>query len=226
MNDRRDDPGCFRRSRRGRVLVAWIVAVAMSVVAAAALLLALRVHRQREKETIDRFAVVEAVRKILRVATIEMQVAEVVTYREARPFLWFFTSEKDAVIRVRGKVTAGFDLTSERVDIRIDEATRRVVIRLPRAAVMSIDPTIEILDESSGWRNPVTREDRNLWLRWARGDLRRAALDSRILEQAESHARELMTSFAGSWGYGLDVTFEGQPEPVPDPGSIAVEPKG
>lgn len=198
----------------------------MLAVTVAALLVSLRIHRTPEKETIDRFAVVEAVRKVLKVATIETQIAEVVTYRDVKPFLWFFSSEKNAIIRVRGKVLAGFDLTSKRLDIRLDERSRKVQVRLPRATVLTIDPTIEILDEKSGWQNPVTREDRNLWLRWARGDLRRAALDSGILARAESNARELLGTIAGGWGYGIEVTFDGESEPTEMPESAGPTPKG
>ncbi len=212
--------------RRGRLVAGWLLGIVLFGFALAAILVALRLTRAREKETIDRFAVVEAVRKVLKLATVETQISEVVTYRDVKPVLYFFSSEKNAILRVRGRVSAGIDLTSKRLDIRIDERTRRVTARLPHASVLAIDPTIEILDENSGWRNVVTREDRNLWLRWARGDLRRAALDSGILRQAEKNASELMSTLASAYGYGLDLGFEGEPVPAEEPESVSMVPKG
>jgi hypothetical protein len=181
--------------------------------------------RTAGKETVDRFAVVEATRKILKVATVETQVAEIVTYRDARPFLYFFSSEKNAIIRVRGKVLAGFDLTSKRIDIRIDQEAMLARVRLPRAQILAIDPTIEILDEHSGWRNVVTREDRNLWLKWARGDLRRAALDTGITARAERNVREILETLTQSYGLRLEVSFDGSEEPALPPLSVEFAPR-
>lgn len=218
-----------RRAWRDRVPLAWLAALAVLCVAAAAVVALWRLGT-REKSTVDRFAVVEAVRKVLKVATVEMQIAEVVTYHDAKPLLYFFSSDKNAIFRVRGKVLAGLDLTAAPLDIRTDEAGRVIRIRLPRARVLAIDPSLEILDERSGWRNAVTREDRNLWLKWARGDLRRAALDSGITGKAEENARELLSTLTGAYGYRLEVSFVGAPEKLAEPPAVedgpAPEPPG
>jgi hypothetical protein len=199
----------------------------MLCLALAAVVFALRWRRSPEKETIDRFAVVEAVRKVLKVATVETQIAEVVTYHDVKEVLFFFSSEKNAIIRVQGKVNAGFDLTSKRLEVSFEETSRLLRIRLPRARVLSIDPTIEILNERSGWQNTVTREDRNLWYKWARGDLRRAAIKSGITDQAEKNARELATALAAAYGARLEISFEEDGESTAEPEETKlVEPSG
>ena len=156
--------------------------------------------------------VVTAIREVLRVSTIEMELADVVKFSEDRPLLGLIPRRKDALYRVHGKVTAGFDLQDPGFVIRTDEATKVLTLMLPRAQVTSIDPVVEILDEKGSWLNAVTTEDRNVWYKWARGDLRRAALDAGITERAEERARKLVVALAGSWGYRADVTFAGAPE--------------
>jgi len=162
--------------------------------------------------TVDRFAVVQAVESVLRVATVEMHLAEVVTYRDRQSHLFhLIESEKSAVYRVQGKVLAGFDLGAGRLDVTT--ADGKVRVRLPHARIVAIDPVIEILNEESGWMNPVTTADRNVWYRWARADLRRAALDAKITDEAETRAAELVRALVHAYGLEAEVSFEGEIEP-------------
>src|SRR5690349_12704257 len=59
----------------------------------------------------DSAPVVEAVKKVARLATVEMQVADVVKYEEVRKIV-VFDVPKNATLRLRGTVLGGFDLAS------------------------------------------------------------------------------------------------------------------
>jgi hypothetical protein len=156
--------------------------------------------------------VVTAIREVLRVSTVEMQVADVVRYSDDRSVLGILPLRKSALYRVRGGVTAGFDLQDPAFVIRTDDALHRLQVSMPRARVTSIDPVVEILDEKGSWLNAVTTEDRNVWYRWARGDLRRAALDAGITDRAEQSARKMIVALAATWGYRAEVSFTGEPD--------------
>ena len=98
--------------------------------------------------------VVQAVRRIARLATVEMEIADVVRYEEVKTIL-VFDIPKNATLRLRGKVIGGFDL-AHGFDVDADTARRRVVVRLPAPQVLAIDDRLEWFDERSGWLNPIT----------------------------------------------------------------------
>src|ERR1017187_1272531 len=62
------------------------------------------------REAVSSAPVVQAVRRIARLATIEMEIADVVRYEEVKTVL-VFDIPKNATLRLRGKVMGGFDLS-------------------------------------------------------------------------------------------------------------------
>ena len=86
----------------GAVLAA-IVALAIGVLAG--FLLA----RSRAPQGPGSQPIVEAVRKIARLATVEIEVSDVVRYEEVKT-IFVFDIPKNATLRLRGRVLGGFDL--------------------------------------------------------------------------------------------------------------------
>ena len=75
-----------------------------------------------------------------------------------------------------------------------------------------MDPRFEWFDETSGWINPITPQDRTRWMLWARGELARAAKQSGIAQKAQDHARELIASAADGFGWKSEIVFQGPAE--------------
>ena len=101
--------------------------------------------------------------------------------------------------------------------------THVVHLRLPPARLLSLDiKRFETINETSGFLNAISPEDRNRWYREARASLEQAALSEGALQKAEAHARELFTELAGRWGYGLD--FEVAPSPAQGERALPVGP--
>ncbi|HEV2064126.1 MAG TPA: DUF4230 domain-containing protein [Thermoanaerobaculia bacterium] len=164
--------------------------------------------------------VVLAMKKIAQLATVEVEVADVVRYEEIRTMLLVFDFPKSATLRLRGRVMGGFDLQNPDFGITADGPGRVVHMRLPRPRLLALDPRFEWFDEKSGWINPITPEDRNRWMLWARGALGRAAKDAGIEAKAVEQARELLSGSARAFGWTADVTVAGgDPAPPPTPGS-------
>jgi hypothetical protein len=67
-------------------------------------------RRARGGGRVDSAPVVEAVRRVAKLATVEMQVADVVHYQEVKTFLVLFDFPKNATLRLKGTVLGGFDL--------------------------------------------------------------------------------------------------------------------
>src|ERR1017187_3860754 len=182
------------------------------------------------REAVSSAPVVQAVRRIARLATIEMEIADVVRYEEVKTVL-VFDIPKNATLRLRGKVLGGFDL-SRGFDVEADATRRLVAVRLPAPQIIAVDDRLEWFDERSGWLNPITPNDRTRWTQWARGALARAAKDAGLLEKSAAHARtrgalaraakdaglleksaaharDLFTDAASAFGWTAEVTVNG-----------------
>lgn len=159
------------------------------------------------REGVSAAPVVQAVRRIARLATVEMEIADVVRYEEVKTVL-VFDIPKNATLRLRGKVTGGFDL-EHGFDVEADAARHLVVVRLPAPQILSIDDRLEWFDERSGWLNPITPADRTRWTQWARAALSRAAKDAGLYDKSAAHARDLFTDAAAAFGWTAEVTVSG-----------------
>jgi Protein of unknown function (DUF4230) len=198
------------RSAAGRVLAG----VASVLLVAAGLWVAYLLGRRTGAASRTSSApIVAAIRKIAQLATVEIQVADVVRYEEVKSF-FVFDFPKSATLRLRGRVLGGFDLSSPGFTVWTDPARRIVRVRMPRPRLLAVDPRFEWFDERSGWINPITPADRNRWMLWARGQLGRAAKDAGLEAKADEHARELLVAAAQAMGWKAEVTFAGGPPPA------------
>ncbi len=174
------------------------------------------------REAVSSAPVVQAVRRIARLATVEMEIADVVRYEEVKTVL-VFDIPKNATLRLRGKVTGGFDL-AHGFDVDADAARHRISVRLPAPQILSVDDRLEWFDERSGWLNPITPADRTRWTQWARAALSRAAKDAGLYEKSTAHARDLFTDAAAAFSWTAEVSVDGKPVPAAPPASPATVP--
>ena len=196
-------------------LVLWLAALA--AVMAAAYLGVRASLTPRVMANVSAAPVVVAMRRVAELATVEIEISDVVRYQEVKSWL-VFDFPKSATLRLRGRVLGGFDLQSRDFHA-VPEAARRLVrVRLPRPRILAVDPRFEWFDERSGWINPITIEDRNRWLVWARGTLGRAAKDAGLETRAAAHARELLAAAAEAFGWTAEVEVVGVPAQTPAPG--------
>ena len=184
-------------------------AAAITFLAAFLVGLALGRAGRARNASISSVPVVEAVRKVAKLATVQMEVADVVKYEEVRQVV-LFDVPKNATLRVRGTVLGGFDLVRG-LDVTAEPERKRLRVSLPAPEVLSVDARVEWFDERSGWLNPITPDDRTRWTAWARAALGRAAKDAGLLARASDHARELLKDAAAAFGWDADVSIAGQP---------------
>jgi hypothetical protein len=191
----------------------WLIALAC---AAAALYFAARsAWRPSETRSVSAAPVVAAMRRIAQLATVEIEVSDVVRYEEVKSFL-VFDFPKSTTLRLRGRVIGGLDLQSPDFSVVPDAAGSVVRVRLPRPRILALDPRFEWFDERSGWVNPITTADRNRWMLWARGQLGRAAKDAGLEARAAEHARQLLSTTAQALGWKAEVVVVGMPSSSPE----------
>ncbi len=198
-------------------IVPWVLALFFA--AASAALIVRLATTVRESRRVEAAPVVEAIRKIAHLATVEAQITDVLRFEEVKTFL-IFDFPKTATIRMRGKAIAGFDLASPDFRVRPDEERRVLTVELPPPRILAIDPRLEWFDESSGLFNPITPQDRTRWMLWARGQLARAAKNSGIEARAVEHAQELLSTAGAALGWTVRVSAGpsgANATPVPTP---------
>jgi len=163
--------------------------------------------------------VVTAVRRIARLATVQMEISDVLRVEEVRT-IFVFDVPKNATLRLRGRVLGGFDL-DKGFDVSADDARRVVRVSLPAAQILSVDDRLEWFDEKSGFLNPITPDDRTRWTSWARAALAKSAKDAGLYDAAARHAREVFSDAAAAFGWTAEVTVGGTlvtPVPAAPPG--------
>ena len=213
--------GSFRLEAVRRRLLLGLLAASAAVLALFAAGYLLGRWRTR-REAVSSAPVVQAVRRIARLATVEMEIADIVRYEEVKTIL-VFDIPKNATLRLRGKVTGGFDL-AHGFDVEADAARHRIFVRLPAPQVLSVDDRLEWFDERSGWLNPITPADRTRWTQWARASLSRAAKDAGLYEKSTTHARDLFTDAAAAFSWTAEVTVGGARVPPAPPATGTARP--
>jgi hypothetical protein len=189
------------RSRR-RLIVAGAVVGAAALATAA--IVARRWHREAR---VEEMVIVEGIRKVCKLATIEMALADYARRTVPKTVDLPFTHEPEAYLFYSGVVAAGFDVCDEPARIDVDHAARVVRVALPPPRILSLDiKRFETINESSGFLNAIAPADRNGWYKEARDALTAAALAQGVLPRAETHARELFGDFVSRWGYQLTLT--------------------
>jgi len=197
----------------------FVAGMAAAVIVAVGLRTAYRAGRRAGPERASAAPVVQAMRTIAQLATVEIQVSDVVRYEEIKTIL-LINFPKSATLRLRGRVLGGFDLASPEFAVEADAGRRAVEVRLPRPRLLAIDPRFEWFDEKDGWINPITTEDRNRWMVWARGALGRAAKDSGLERRAAEHARQLLEGGAKALGWTAHVRIADE-DRLPAPAAAA-----
>lgn len=171
--------------------------------------------------------VLTAVRKIARLATVQMEISDVLRVEEVKTIL-VFDIPKNATLRLRGRVLGGFDL-DKGFDVSADEARKAVRVRLPAPQILSVDDRLEWFDETSGFLNPITPADRTRWTTWARASLAKSAKDAGLFEAAGRHAAGLFSDAAAAFGWTAEVTVNGAAvtaaTPAPAPAAPGPQPK-
>jgi hypothetical protein len=193
-------PSPAASSRRRRLLAAGAILAAGAAVALAFV-------RAKHEERAEELVIVEGIRKVCKLATIEVSLADYSRRTVPKTIDLPFTAEPEAYLFYAGTLTAGFDVCDEPTKLDVDHAARVVRLSLPPSRVLALDiKRFETINESSGFLNAISPADRNRWYQEAREDLTKAALAQGVLPKSEAHARELLGDLVSRWGYTLELS--------------------
>jgi hypothetical protein len=191
---------------RPAVRNALILAAGVGAGAAALLLWQ---HDQEARRDRESHTVTEAMRRVTRLATVEMTVSDWRLREDEKALFGILplTCSKTVAVFYRGTVAAGFDLDSG-TTLNVDATHHKIAVQLPAPKLLYIDaPAPDLVVADGSLCNEVTSEDYRRLARESRQAIERQALASGILEKAKTHARTLLTEVARPLGYELEATF-------------------
>lgn len=149
----------------------------------------------------------EKIRPVLKLTTVEGQFSEIYNYDEYQGYFTFFWDKK-ALVRVRATVAAGYDLNN--LHIEADSLTRTLRIGpLPEPQILSIDHTLDYYDVSEGIFANFSPEDYNRINARAKDLIRDEAQKSSLLDAARTQAGqmlELVRFMAESAGWRVEIS--------------------
>ena len=188
--------GTMRKALRQLAVIAVIAAVA-------SVSTFLMTSHISEREAFSSSGVIERVRSISELNTVEMYFNEIIDFENAKFFNSFeipFT-QKSFIFTVKARVKAGIDLSSvKEEDVEIDG--RRLVLRLDEPVITSGEIlSYKAYDEKDGLFNEVTTEDTLKALELFEKDLRKQAAENGIIEKAKENAEQTIEGLFMMSGY-------------------------
>lgn len=147
----------------------------------------------------------EKVKNVYKLVTVEGHLSEVYSYED----YWgydFSPFRKKALIRVKAKVSIGYDLEKMEIEARPEEK-KIMISQLPEPTIISIDHTLDYYDITQGTFNSFTKEDFNKLNANAKEFIVRKAEESDLLETAKQQGNEalkMMEFMVESSGWRLE----------------------
>lgn len=159
-----------------------------------------------KKSTLTQEVVLEQIKNVVKLGTVEGYFSEIYNYKEHYgPDMSFFT--KKALIRVKAKILAGFDL--EKINVKVDETTKTVKIEnLPEPQILSIEHDLDYYDITEGMFNSFTTADYNKMNNQAKIYIKNVALKTNLMQNAKNQLNshlQVLNVLMSSYGWKLEV---------------------
>ena len=160
-------------------------------------------NKFHEQEHYSASGVLEQVKDISELNTVEMYFNEIIDFKNAKLFNNFqipFT-EKSFIFTVKSKVKAGVDLSGiDEGDITI--SGKSLLIKLPNPKITSKEIlSYKVYDEKNGLFNEVTTEDTLKALELFEKDMEEQALSSGIIEKSKENTEHIIRNLFLSYGF-------------------------
>lgn len=152
--------------------------------------LSYRYFAPHSKPVEDSAVLLEKIQEVAKLITVEGEFSEIYNYSEYQGYftmLW----DKKVLVRVRAKVSAGYDLNN--LHMEADPATKTIrMSALPEPEILSIDHTLDYYDISEGLFASFSPEDYNRINQKAKDLIRDEALKSGLLDAARTQAGQML----------------------------------
>ncbi len=148
----------------------------------------LRPGKQQVEESAE--VLLEKIKTVAKLVTVEGYFSEIYDYKDYYYYdLPFF--RKKALLRVKAKVSVGYDLGQMRIDA-YPERRLIVISNIPDPTIISIDHDLDYYDISEGTFNAFNEEDYDRINRNAKQFIEAKALESDLIERAEEQGNRIL----------------------------------
>jgi hypothetical protein len=146
-------------------------------------------------EQISSTVLLERVRPVLKLVTVEGDFSELYTYQNSdATFEWmkrFSPFQKKAILRVKGRASVGYDL--EHLDLRIDEEKRTLTLAgMDKPKLLSLEHDVDYFDIEAGSFTSFTAADHTRINAQAKELIRGKVPASGLYEAAEAQRDEML----------------------------------
>jgi hypothetical protein len=132
----------------------------------------------------------ERIETVAKLITVEGYFSEVYSYKDYWKYDWP-GFQKKALLRVKAKVSVGYDLTKMTITVETDRK-RLLVSQLPDPEILSIDHDIDYYDISEGVFNSFSEADYSLMSSNAKKIIREQALKSDLMLNAAAQGTDML----------------------------------
>ena len=163
--------------------------------------------KQRELTVHQSTVLLEKVRSVCKLISVEGDFAEIYRYENRKGlFMNLFSSKKKALIVINAKAHIGYDF--KKLDVMADVERRKIVLRnFPPPEILSIEPELEFYDIRNDLFNAFTPQDMTSLNKEAKEHIREKIPESGLMDTANHEALEailLMEKIVETLGWKLD----------------------
>jgi hypothetical protein len=168
-----------------------------------------RKKQSKEITTHQSAVLLEKIRSVCKLISVEGDFAEVYKYENTRErFMSLLSSKKKALIVIKAKAQIGYDLN--KILMHADTGKRKIILsNFPEPEVLSIEPDLEFYDIKNGLFNTFTPDDLTSLNTEAKKHIREKIPESGLMETARKEALQsvlLIEKIVETIGWKLDYT--------------------
>lgn len=168
-----------------------------------------RKKQRKEITTHQSTVLLEKIRSVCKLISVEGDFAEVYKYENTRErFMSLLSSKKKALIVIKAKAQIGYDLN--KILMHADTGKRKIILsNFPEPEVLSIEPDLEFYDIKNGLFNTFTPDDLTSLNTEAKKHIREKIPESGLMETAKKEALQsvlLIEKIVETIGWKLDYS--------------------
>lgn len=170
----------------------YIIVFAGGLISGIAALYFFNSKKKKRIITQNSIVLIERVKQVLKLVTVEGDFSEIVTYKDVKPIILdLYHAEKKALVTVSAKAMVGFDLAKAKINK--NDRTRTIhITSFPEPEVISIDANIEYYHTSDNLLNKFVPEDHTEILKTTKESIRKKIPESGLHAKAIEQANQLM----------------------------------
>ncbi len=165
--------------------------------------------RKKEKVTAQSVVLMENIKSVSKLITVEADFAEIYHYEtDKHKLLSILIGKKKALLLIDAKAHVGFDLTKIKLESNVNSKVIKIT-NFPQPELLSIETDFKYYDKKEGWLNPITSSDLTDINKEAKQHIIDKIPGSGILEEASEKALDtvkLMEKLAETINWKLDYS--------------------